>query len=41
MTSATSAGGHSRNNSRNAPKLRASIMLLISGARRLPTTSRF
>src|SRR5205823_770677 len=31
ITSATSAGGHSRNISRNAPKLRVSIKPLISG----------
>src|SRR6266705_2296048 len=37
ITSATSAGGHSRNTSRSAPKLRASIRLLISGAKSLPT----
>src|SRR5437762_11863251 len=37
ITSATSAGGHSRNTSRSAPKLRASIMLLISGSKILPT----
>src|SRR5713101_7702021 len=37
ITSATSAGGHSRNTSRSAPKSRASIMLLISGSKILPT----
>src|SRR2546423_13005063 len=40
ITSATSAGGHSRNISRNAAKLRASIRLLISGTRILPTIAR-
>src|SRR5947207_13814954 len=39
MTSATSAGGQSATHSRNAPKLLASIMLLISGMRILPTIS--
>src|SRR5205807_4513596 len=36
-TSATSAGGHSRKISRSGVKLRASITLLISGYRILPT----
>src|SRR5207247_5340687 len=39
IPAATSAGGHSRNTSRSAPKLRASIMLLISGSKILPTIS--
>src|SRR5262249_5449693 len=41
ITSATSGGGHSRNTSRSAAKSRASIMLLISGSKILPTTRRF
>ena len=41
ITSATSAGGHSRKTSRSAVKLRASIRLLISGSKILPTMWRF